>query len=66
MLSTMRLVKSLQFFCTSSPPPQPNPPSPKPTKLIKIKVENDGEQMQFAFPIYTKLAKNLEKAGVPL
>ena len=31
----------------------------KPPKLINIKVNLDGEVLPFAFPLHTKLAKNL-------
>lgn len=39
---------------------------PKQPKLVNIKVEYEGTTYPFAFPLHTKLAKNLEKAGVPL
>lgn len=35
-------------------------------RLINIKVEYEGEIIPFAFPLHTKLAKNLERARVPL
>lgn len=38
----------------------------KPTKYINIKVDYEGLITPFSFPLHTKLAKNLEKAGVPL
>ena len=41
-------------------------PPPPPRKMVKMKVQIDDEVQEFAFPAFSKLAKNLERAGIPL
>lgn len=49
------ILKALRNFSTIKTP-----------KLIPISVRIDDEVMKFSYPLHTKLAKNLEKSGVPL
>ena len=48
------ILKALRNFSTIKTP-----------KLIPISVRIDDEVMKFSYPLHTKLAKNLEKSGVP-
>lgn len=53
-----KLLRGVRPFASEKDPQKP--------RLVNVKVEVDGEVKDFAFPLHTKLAKNLEAVGVPL